>query len=194
VTDPLASSGLGAPPRGPASADVLARAWWIPLVSGLLNLIAGLVILIEPHNSLLAIALVLGIYLVIAGILTLIAGFSRPGDRGVVIAFAILAIIAGAFVIARPGSAVHGVRIVFGLYLLISGFAHFGMAAMDSTHRGREIMRGALELIAGIVFLAAPKLGLAAVALFFGIYLLIRGALEVAVALALREATHPDRT
>lgn len=191
VSDPLSPSGFGAtPPRGPAAAEVLARAWWIPLVAGLLNLIAGLVILIEPHNSLLAIALVLGIYLVIAGILTLIAGLARPRDRGIVIAFAILAIIAGAFVIARPGSAVHGVRIVFGLYLLISGLAHLGSVVFESGNRGQEILRGSLEVIGGIVFLAAPKLGLAAVALFLGIYLLIRGALEVTLALALREAKH----
>jgi uncharacterized membrane protein HdeD (DUF308 family) len=193
MTDPLSSGAGPVPPRGPAAADVLASAWWVALLLGGLNLVAGLVVLIEPHNSLLAIALVVGIYLVIAGILALMAGFSRSRDRGVVIAFAILAIIAGAFVIARPGSAVHGVRIVFGIYLVISGFAHLGTAAVMSGDRLSEILRGALELIAGIVFLVAPKLGLGAVALFFGIYLLVRGALEVTVALALREAAHQIR-
>jgi uncharacterized membrane protein HdeD (DUF308 family) len=104
------------------------------------------------------------------------------------IVFAILAIVAGAFVIARPGSAVHGVRIVFGIYLLISGLAHLGLGMTMSGSRRAEIVRGVLEVIAGIVFLAAPKLGLAAVALFLGIYLLIRGALEITVAFGLREA------
>jgi uncharacterized membrane protein HdeD (DUF308 family) len=115
---------------------------------------------------------------------------ARPGDRGIFIAFAILAILAGAFVIARPGSAVHGVRIVFGIYLLLSGLVHLGAGALEPGHRTQEVIRGGLELIGGLVFLFAPKLGLAAVALFIGIYLLIRGALEIALALSLREAKH----
>jgi uncharacterized membrane protein HdeD (DUF308 family) len=169
---------------------MVADAWWVPLVTGILNLIAGLVVLIEPHNSLLAIALVVGIYLVIAGLLTLMAGLARSRDRWLILVFGVLAVIAGAFVIARPGSAVHGVRIVFGIYLLISGLAHLGLAASIQGDRRAEIVRGVLELIGGVVFLAAPKIGLAAVALFFGIYLLMRGILEVVLAFGLRGAKH----
>jgi uncharacterized membrane protein HdeD (DUF308 family) len=138
----------------------------------------------------LAIALVLGIYLVIAGIFALVAGAGSAPHRGVVIAVGLLAIVAGAFVIARPGSAVHGVRIVFGIYLLLSGLAHLWLGARMSGSRSGEILRGVLEVIAGIVFLVSPKLSLAAVALFLGIYLLLRGAVEIAAALALREAKH----
>jgi uncharacterized membrane protein HdeD (DUF308 family) len=188
MSDPLSSGVRGPPPRGPASAAELARAWWVPLATGLLNVIAGLVVLIEPHNSLLAIALVLGIYLVIAGVFALAAGVASVSHRGAVIAFAVLAIVAGIFVIARPGSAVHGVRIVFGIYLLASGLAHLWVASMSSDDRRSNVIRGGLELIAGVVFLAAPKLSLGAVALFLGIYLLVRGALEIMVSMALRQA------
>jgi uncharacterized membrane protein HdeD (DUF308 family) len=189
MSDPLSSPGSGAPrPRGPASAAEFAKAWWVPLVSGVINVIAGLVVLIEPHNSLLAIALVLGIYLVIAGVFALATGIASASHRGAVIAFALLAIVAGIFVIARPGSAVHGVRIVFGIYLLAAGLAHLWVASMSSDDRRTNAIRGVLELIAGLVFLLAPKLGLAAVALLLGIYLLIRGALEITVAMALRGA------
>jgi uncharacterized membrane protein HdeD (DUF308 family) len=189
MSDPNVSVGPDQlSPGDRAAAQMVADAWWVPLVTGILNLIAGLVVLIEPHNSLLAIALVVGIYLVIAGLLTLMAGFARSRDRWLVVIFGVLAVIAGAFVIARPGSAVHGVRIVFGIYLLISGLAHLGLAASIEGDRRAEIVRGVLELIGGVVFLAAPKIGLAAVALFFGIYLLMRGILEVALAFGLRGA------
>jgi uncharacterized membrane protein HdeD (DUF308 family) len=189
VTDPYSSpAGAAGPPPGPAGLHEFLEAWWVPLVIGILNVIAALVILIEPHDSLLAIALVLGIYLAIAGALALALGFSGSSPRWGLIALAVLAVVAGAFVIARPGSAVHGVRIVFGIYLVVSGLAHLGLAASMSGDRRAEILRGVLEVIAGIVFLVAPKLGLAAVALFLGIYLLLRGALEIAAALALRQA------
>jgi uncharacterized membrane protein HdeD (DUF308 family) len=76
---------------------------------------------------------------------------------------------------------------VLGIYLILSGLAHFGLAAVMSGDRRAEILRGILEVAAGVVLLAAPKLGLAAFALIVGIYLLLRGALEITVALALRE-------
>jgi uncharacterized membrane protein HdeD (DUF308 family) len=181
-----------AAPEGPASAETLLRAWWVPLLVGVVNLIAALVVLIEPHNSLKAIAVVLGIYLLLAGIMLGVTGLARAEATRGWWAFALgaLAVIAGIFVILRPGSAVHGVRIVFGIYLLLAGGAHLGIAAFAVGNRAGEVLRGALDLIGGLVFLFAPKLGLAALALFVGIYLLIRGAVEIALAVELRSALH----
>jgi uncharacterized membrane protein HdeD (DUF308 family) len=190
VSDP--ASGMS--PSDRAAAETLASIWWIPLLSGALAVIAGLVVLIEPHSSLLAVALVIGIYLVIAGIFVVAGGLARSAERWVPVVFGILAILAGIFVIARPGSAVHGVRIVFGIFLLLSGLAHLALAASLHGDRRNEIVRGVLELVAGIVFLAAPKLGLAALALFFGVYLLLRGALDLTLAFGLRDAKHRLRT
>ena len=190
-----ASSADHATPRGPASAETLLSAWWVPLLTGVLNLVAALVVLIEPHTSLVAIAVVLGIYLVLAGLLLAAAGLarSRPSRGWWTFALGALAIIAGVFVILRPGSAVHGVRIVFGIYLVLGGGAHLVVAACTVGNRFGEVLRGALDLVAGLVFLFAPKLGLAALALFVGVYLLIRGAVEVAVAVELRAALRHAR-
>ena len=191
MTDPLSSTGTGeARQRGPAELNDLLKVWWVPLLSGVLNLVAGLIVLVEPHNSLLAIALVLGIYLVLAGIFVVVAGLAAPVNRWLIVGLGVLAIVAGVFVIARPGSAVHGVRIVFGLYLILAAFANFGAAAVVPGDRLAGVVRGAIDLIGGVVFLAAPKLGLAALALFVGVYLLLRGCLEFGLALALREAKH----
>jgi uncharacterized membrane protein HdeD (DUF308 family) len=196
VTEPLSSPPTDhAPPRGPASTETLLRAWWVPLLTGTLNVIAALVVLIEPHNSLKAIAVVLGIYLVLAGLMLAVAGLAQPRPSGRWWAFALgaLAIIAGVFVIARPGSAVHGVRIVFGIYLLLAGGAHLGIAVVAVGNRVGEVVRGALDLIGGLVFLFAPKLGLGALALFVGVYLLIRGAVDLALAVELRRTLHHAR-
>jgi uncharacterized membrane protein HdeD (DUF308 family) len=197
MSDPMPSTHPGeVAPRGPASTEDLLRAWWVPLLVGVVNLIAALVVLIEPHNSLVAIAVVLGIYLLLAGVALIVAGFARPDPNRGWLAFALgaLAVIAGIFVIARPGSAVHGVRIVFGIYLVLAGVAHLGLAVFAAGNRMGEVLRGALDLIGGLVFLFAPKLGLAALALFVGIYLILRGAVEIAVAVELRAAARSAET
>jgi uncharacterized membrane protein HdeD (DUF308 family) len=197
MSDPVPSTHPGqAATRGPASAEDLLRAWWVPLLVGVVNVIAALVVLIEPHNSLVAIAVVLGIYLLLAGIALIVAGFAWPDPSQGWLAFALgaLAIVAGIFVILRPGSAVHGVRIVFGIYLVLAGALHLGLAVFAAGDRLGEGLRGALDLVAGLVFLFAPTLGLAALALFAGIYLLLRGAVEIAVAVELRAAARSAET
>ncbi len=190
-----ASAAGHATPRGPADAETLFHAWWVPLVVGVVNLIAALVVLIEPHDSLNAIAIVLGIYLLLGGIVVVAAAFARPDPTRTWWAFVLglLAIVAGIFVILHPGSAVHGVRIIFGIYLVIAGLAHLTLAAVAVGERGAEALRGVLDLVGGLVFLFAPKLGLAALALFVGIYLVLRGAVEIAVAVELRSLARAQR-
>jgi uncharacterized membrane protein HdeD (DUF308 family) len=185
-----------AAPQGPASAEDLLRAWWVPLLVGVVNIIAALVVLIEPHNSLVAITVVLGIYLILAGLALIVAGFARPDPNQGWLAFALgaLAVIAGIFVMVHPGSAVHGVRIIFGIYLLLAGAAHIGLSLFAAGNRLGEVLRGALDVVGGLVFLFAPKLGLAALALFVGIYLILRGAVEIAVAVELRAAGRSAET
>jgi uncharacterized membrane protein HdeD (DUF308 family) len=183
------AAGSGQPRPEPASdSDLLTRSWWVPLVAGILNLVAALIVLLEPHTSLLAIALVLGIYLLLVGISVMAAGLAADPRRWALVVLGALAVIAGIFVILRPGSAVHGVRVVFAIYLLISGALHLAVGASKDGDRANDVIRGVLELAAGILFLAAPKIGLTALALIVGIYLVLRGVLELMVALALREA------
>jgi uncharacterized membrane protein HdeD (DUF308 family) len=179
-------------PQGPADVEALLRAWWVPLLLGVLNIVAALVVLIEPHGSLTAITVVLGIYLVLAGIALAVAAFAAPDPAKTWWLFALgaLAIIGGILVIAHPGSAIHGVRIIFGIYLVLAGAASLVIALLVPANRLNDALRGALDLVAGLVFLFAPKLGLAALALFVGIYLLLRGAVEIAVAIELRSAAH----
>jgi uncharacterized membrane protein HdeD (DUF308 family) len=194
MTDPVPSPAAAghATPRGPAEVDALLRAWWVPLLLGVLNLIAALVVLIEPHDSLTAITVVLGIYLVLAGIAIVVAAFARPNPAHTWWTFVLgaLAVIGGIFVILHPGAAIHGVRIIFGIYLLLAGAANLGVALLAPVDRVGEIMRGLLDLAGGLVFLFAPSLGLAGLALFVGIYLVLRGAVEIAVAVELRAAAH----
>ena len=48
---------------------------------GLLGIIAGLVVMRRPGESLLAVLIVLGIWLVVTGIVDFVRAFASPGDR-----------------------------------------------------------------------------------------------------------------
>lgn len=158
------------------------RAWAARLIAGGLSLIAALVVLIEPHGSLTAITVVLGIYLVIVGIVLAAGATLVDLNRWLVVALGVLAVIAGVFVIIHPGTAINTVRVVFGIYLLITGIVHLDAARRAEGNLLAETLPGVLSVIAGLVFLFAPKLGLAALALFVGVYLLIRAAVDFTLA------------
>jgi hypothetical protein len=99
-----------------------------------------------------------------------LSGLAAPAHRWLVVTLGVLAIVAGGFVVVRPGSAVHGARIVFGSFLLIAGCTHLGAAALVSTDRLGEAMRARSTSSRASSFLFAPKLGLAALALFVAVY------------------------
>lgn len=161
--------------------------WLVPLVAGALNLIAALVVLIEPHGSLTAITVVLGIYLVIAGIIVVATATPADPNRLFAVILGVLAVIAGVFVMIHPGSAINAVRIIFGIYLLVTGGLRLVAVRREQRDRFTDILPGVLSVIAGLVFLFAPKLGLSALALFVGVYLLIRAALDLTIAWRLHQ-------
>ncbi len=158
--------------------------WRVPLVIGILNLIAAIVILVEPHGTLTAITVVAGIYLLLLGIVIAAGGFSLEPTNWGVVALGVLAILGGIFVIIHPGSTLHGVRIVLGIYLVIAGVWRLlvGFKERGDQGRDRDLINGAIDLVAGLVLLFAPSLGLTAVAIIFGIYLILRGLLDLWVA------------
>ncbi len=166
------------------------RSWWAAALLGLVTLVAGLVVLIEPHTSLKAVAVVIGIYLVLLGLGLTAGGWQMPTGRGLVVGAGVLAIIAGIFVIARPGSALHGVRIVLGIYLLAAACVHIASAALDSFNRRTDIIRGLIDLAGAIILLVIPGLGLAAFAVIVGLYLLLSAVIELMAAYVLYQAQH----
>jgi uncharacterized membrane protein HdeD (DUF308 family) len=161
--------------------------WRVPLVAGILTFIAGIVVLVEPHGTLKAITVVVGIYLLLVGIVIGAAGLVSEPKKWAVFLLGVLAVLGGIFVMIHPGSTLHAVRIVLGIYLVIAGglrlFASFG----DSGNRVNDLLRGGIDLIAGLVLLFAPSLGLSALAVIVGIYLLISALMEFFIAWGLRD-------
>jgi len=56
------------------------RLWTSVLVSGLLAVILGVVILAWPFDSIVIMALVVGIWLIIIGVMEMVAGFTMRRD------------------------------------------------------------------------------------------------------------------
>jgi len=104
----------------------------------LLSLVVGLYLLRHPAYTVLIVALVLGIYWIIQGVLQLFAaiGHAEMPSRGWRIASGLLSIVAGAIVFFYPGISLFALAIVLGVWLVVYGVLEIAAAlALRSTTR-----------------------------------------------------------
>jgi uncharacterized membrane protein HdeD (DUF308 family) len=151
-------------------------AWWLLVLTGILSLIAGVIVLFQPGNSLAALAVIAGIFLLIDGILELADSLlRRTPNRGMLALLGVLSAIVGVLLIRHPIGGVAAVALLIGLWLIVAGVIRFVTAFEEYEHRGWYALAGILELIAGIVIVSSPGIGFATLAILVGIGFIMNG-------------------
>jgi uncharacterized membrane protein HdeD (DUF308 family) len=175
--------------------DSVGRFWWMPLAAGVLTMIVGILALAYPGPTLLVICVILGVYLLISGGMTLVRGIG--GERGLttlmrvlLVLLGLLSLLAGLIVLVRPGESVLTIAWVLGFWWVLTGAMQFIGGIVEAEGRGWNIALGLLGIVAGGIILAQPGIGLATLVWIVGLGLLFRGAAEIAVGLAIRKLHH----
>jgi uncharacterized membrane protein HdeD (DUF308 family) len=161
------------------------------IVAGVLGVIAGVLALVYPDITLLALALIAGINLMLLGILALIDSFGGDrdaGDRVLAGVIGILGLIAGLVVIRRPGESLLALVVIIGVWLVVTGIVDFIRAFSRLENRALRLLAALVDVILGILILALPKLSLGTLAILVGLAFLIRGVVAVVSGIGLRRA------
>lgn len=165
-------------------------AWSLLLVVGLCSVAAGVIILAKPSISLATLAVVLGIFLLIDGVLELCWALLRYGEsRALPAIVGVVSAIAGVILIRHPTKAVTAVALLLGLWLIILGVIRLVGASDQPERRVWAVLSGIVELLGGVVIVSTPHIGVATLALLIAIALIVRGVTLSAVAWALHRAT-----
>lgn len=113
---------------------------------------------------------------------------------GWILAFGIITIAVGIAALAWPGRTLVVVAILFGIQLIVMGIFRFANAfAADDVSGGNRILLallGVLSLIIGLYAVRHVLITLLALALLFGIFWIVSGAIELFMALSHREMRH----
>src|SRR5882762_3117688 len=88
---------------------------------GVLALIAGTIVIRRPGESLFALVLALGIYLLVRGSILLVVATGRRENRGLNIFAAVLDLLGGIIVIADPGIGVVALAVIVAITLVFRG-------------------------------------------------------------------------
>jgi uncharacterized membrane protein HdeD (DUF308 family) len=175
-----------APTRSEGPPRRAVTAWWLWAALGALSIVAGVIVLARPAHSLATLAVVAGIFILAESVFELARAVDQAsGDRAPGGLIAVVGIAAGILLVRHPIAGVTGVALLIGIWLVVIGAVRAAWAlAVD--RRASTWVLAAVQVIAGIVVVAAPGIGFATLALLAGLAFIANGLALVGLAWALR--------
>jgi len=166
--------------------------WRTAFFLGLITLALGVVVVARPTQSLVVIAVLLGVTMIVSGIYHIVRALDgREHERvwrgiaGVLFILAGLVLIRHLHLtIALIGLFIGFTWVIQGVTSLMEGFSR-GSAGNE---RGWTIFFGIISLIAGIVVISAPIASVAALTIFMGVWFIVMGIMEMIGSLVFRRA------
>jgi uncharacterized membrane protein HdeD (DUF308 family) len=171
----------------------LGRSWGLVLTFALLTLVLGVVLMVWPEETVVVVAVLMGIYLVVSGIVQLISSFTVEGATTGLRVFGaiagVLSILLGIFAFRSLAHAVAVLALLIGFGWLLRGVAEVvgALADRDMPSRGWVVTLGVLSALAGVVVLVWPAPSLGVLVWVTGIWLVVLGIFELFAAFALRK-------
>jgi uncharacterized membrane protein HdeD (DUF308 family) len=162
--------------------------WGLVLVEGIVVALFGLILLVAPGASLFFLVLLLGIYLLVAGIFRIIGIFLDSSIWGWKLAAGILCLIAGLAILSNPlwstTLASRWLVILVGFLTMLQGAAGL-IVAFQGGGWGMGFL-SVLGILFGLFLVINPLIGVAALTLILAIFMLIGGVGAVLQAFRMR--------
>ncbi|MBB1115925.1 DUF308 domain-containing protein [Stenotrophomonas sp. W1S232] len=173
--------------------SLLARSWWLLLLRGLLAIAFGLVAFFFPGQTIAAVALLFGAYVLADGLIGIANALGRSqrstGARWLLALWGVLGIAVGVLTFIEP------MRTAMVLILLMALWAVLiGVVQLLAAWRLRQVMPGEwllavlglLSLALGLTLAFSPGAGAVAMLWLIALYALVAGVLMVLLAFKLR--------
>ncbi|WP_230418707.1 HdeD family acid-resistance protein [Catenulispora pinistramenti] len=168
-------------------------AWQALMVLGLAAIAIGVCAVVWPGRTLLVLGVLFGIYLLISGVMEIIAAFGdhiSPGMRVLNVIVGAVSILLGLFCFRNS---LHNSVLLLSLWIGI-GFLMWGIATIATSAsappgvlgRGWGMFAGFMTMLGGIIIISWPIGSIFTLAIFTGIWLIAIGLVEVIHAFTLR--------
>lgn len=152
--------------------------WWLGALVGLATFGVGLFLVISPHETLKALTIIAGVLLLVDGAFAIVGALLGPSEnRGFLSIVGVLSVIAGLVLVKKPFDTLVVLTLVVGIWFVVAGAVRLVAAFAMIGSKTASIVAACVELVAGIVILSWPELGLATFAVIVGIVMMLRGLL-----------------
>ncbi|ATL69641.1 HdeD family acid-resistance protein [Nocardia terpenica] len=172
---------------------LLARgAWQSLLVIGILSVVIGIMVLVWPGPTLVVAGILFGVYLLVSGILQVVAAFGPHvggGWRAMSLISGILSFILAFFCLRSIGDSIVLLALWVGISWMFRGIAGLVVGAeapRGLPGRGWTVFYGILLVLGGIALVVWPIHSIAVLTLVVGWWLIFMGVMEVIYAFQVR--------
>ncbi|MBF0688298.1 MAG: DUF308 domain-containing protein [Cellulomonas sp.] len=171
----------------------LSKAWWLPVLRGLLLLVLGLLLMAQPAASVQAIVWLFGIFAVVDGVVSVVLGLTDRGSPGwgwwVVEGLAGIGV--GAVVVLWPEPTVRVLFFLLAAWLLVLGVVSILAAVAQSRARlggwHWPLTFGLVCTLFAVLLIARPQGVLAFFGVVLGLFAFVGGAINVVSGFAVRQ-------
>jgi uncharacterized membrane protein HdeD (DUF308 family) len=151
-----------------------------------MSIVAGAVVLAKPDDSLPTLAVISGIFVLIDGIVALVAAIGNSAaNRGFAAVLGVVSVIVGILLIRHPVGGVTFVALLLASWLIAAGIVRLVIAFESPERRVRGILVALALGVAGVLIVASPHIKYATLALIAGLGFIAYGVGMVAIGLAM---------
>jgi uncharacterized membrane protein HdeD (DUF308 family) len=152
---------------------------WMLALRGVIAVVFGAVAVLWPGVTLVALALLFGAYVLVNGVMTIVAAFRRqpdPARRTALVISGLLGVAAGVAAMVWPGITALVLVVVVGAWALVTGALEI-WAATRLPGQWLSLIIGVVTMVVGLLVLVRPGIGAVALALTIGVYAIVAGVL-----------------
>ncbi len=172
--------------------DKITRNWWLYTLRGVVAILFGILALVWPKETILALVLLFGAYALVDGIFTVVAGIAsyRYFERWwAVLLEGVVGILIGVLTFIWPNITALVFLYFIAAWALITGI--FEIVAAIQLRRVIKgewalILSGLLSMILGVLLFVFPSAGAVSVVWLIGIYAILFGITLIILAFRLR--------
>jgi len=176
--------------RADALSEVLAQAWWVVGLRGILGIIFGLICLLTPGIAVQVFVILFAAYMLVDGVFAIISGIrnARNGERwGLLVLEGVVDLAAGAVAVLWPAITLVALIWVVAVWALVSGALMLGAAFSLNIDHGRWwlALGGIASIIFGVLLVIEPLIGAVVLTMWIGAYAVVFGGVLLVLAFQL---------
>ena len=175
-------------------APVAKRAWIWSIVRGALMIVFGILALVWPLGTAVALAIFVGIFALVDGVIDIIDAIRFRGSPGVGLRvfLGVVSLLFGALLLFWPQISL-GVLVIFvAIWSILIGalqiIANVSLRAQSGRSWVWGVIAGAIGVVFGIVVLIWPKAGVVTLIWLIGIWAIVFGIVLIVLGIQLRKA------
>ena len=172
-----------------ADLRAIGREWWLLAVLGVITLGFGIVLTFKPGKSVHTIAVILGIWLLIMGVIRLIQAIGATGERVGFLIVGLLAILIAILLLHHTTTTVAVVGFIVGIFWTVGGIAQLisGFDANDGGVSWIAVILGLISTAIGILCLVYPSLSLSIICVIVGVGMIVYGIVAILAGFEVRK-------